>query len=58
MDIAALSTSMSQSSLAQAVGIKVLSMAKEQAEAQAQNMVQLIQKSMDPNLGRQLDISV
>ncbi|WP_433945790.1 YjfB family protein [Paenibacillus sp. SN-8-1] len=58
MDIAALSTSMSQSSLAQAVGIRVLNMAKEQAEGQAQNMVQLIQQSMDPNLGRKLDISI
>ncbi|GIP22522.1 YjfB family protein [Paenibacillus sp. J22TS3] len=58
MDIAAAATAMSQSALSQAVGIKVLSMAKNQAETQAQNMVQMIQKSMDPNLGRQLDISI
>ncbi|WP_068615540.1 YjfB family protein [Paenibacillus tuaregi] len=58
MDIAAAATAMSQSALSQAVGIKVLNMAKNQAETQAQNMVQMIQKSMDPNLGRQLDISI
>lgn len=58
MDIAAAATAMSQSALSQAVGIKVLDMTKTQAETQAQGMVQMIQKSMDPNLGRQLDISI
>lgn len=58
MDIAALSIAMSQSSLSQAIGIKVMNIAKDQAEGQAQNMVQMMQKSMDPNLGTKLDISV
>jgi hypothetical protein len=58
MDIAGLSTSMSQSSLAQAVGIKVLSLAKDQTEAQAQNLIQMLGQSVHPNLGKTLDIRV
>lgn len=58
MDIAALSTTMSQASLAQQVSLSVLSMAKGQAEVQGQNLVQMIEKSVDPNLGKRIDISV
>lgn len=58
MDIAALSISMSQASLSQAVGLRVLSMAKNQASIQGQGLVQMMEKSVDPNLGKNLDISV
>ncbi|UNK20139.1 YjfB family protein [Paenibacillus sp. N3/727] len=58
MDIAALSISMSQASLSQAVGLRVLSMAKNQANIQGQGLVQMMEKSVDPNLGQKLDISV
>ncbi|MFE4711218.1 MULTISPECIES: YjfB family protein [Bacillales] len=58
MDIAALSTSMSQASLAQAVGIQVLSIAKDQAETQSQNLVQMLEQSVHPSLGKTLDIRV
>lgn len=58
MDIAALSISMSQASLSQAVGLRVLSMAKNQASIQGQGLVQMMEKSADPNLGKNLDISV
>ncbi|MGN7360424.1 YjfB family protein [Paenibacillus sp. SAF-054] len=58
MDIAALSTSMSQAALAQQVSLSVLSMAKGQAELQGQNLIQLMEKSIDPNLGKKLDISI
>ncbi|MFF2909754.1 YjfB family protein [Paenibacillus sp. NPDC057934] len=58
MDIAALSTSMGQVSLAQAVGIQVLSIAKDQAEIQSQNLVQMLEQSVHPNLGKTLDIRV
>lgn len=58
MDIAALSISMSQASLSQAVGLRVLSMAKNQANIQGQGLVQMMEKSVDPNLGKNLDISV
>lgn len=58
MDIAALSISMSQASLSQAVSLKVMSMAKNQASIQSQGLIQMMEKSVDPNLGRKLDISV
>lgn len=58
MDIAALSISMSQASLSQAVGLRVMSMAKNQADIQSQGLVQMMAKSVDPNLGNELDVSV
>ncbi|GJM82319.1 hypothetical protein HMSSN139_48150 [Paenibacillus sp. HMSSN-139] len=59
MDIAAASMSMSQSALSQAVGIRVLSMAKDQAEIQGQNLVQMLSQSQPhPTLGKNLDIKV
>jgi hypothetical protein len=56
MDIAALSTNMSQIGLAQAVSVKVVSMAKDQASEQGQAMIQMMEKSVQPYLGGQLDI--
>ncbi|EOS55561.1 MULTISPECIES: YjfB family protein [Paenibacillus] len=58
MDIAALSTAMSQSALSQAVSIRVLSMAKDQAEIQGQNLVQMMSQSQHPTLGKHLDLKV
>ncbi|MFU1797788.1 YjfB family protein [Paenibacillus azoreducens] len=58
MDIAALSTSMSQAALAQQVSLSVLRMAKGQAELQGQNLIKMMEKSIDPNLGKNIDISV
>ncbi|MBW5447640.1 putative motility protein [Cohnella sp. CFH 77786] len=58
MDIAAASVAMSQSALSTAVGIRVLSMAKDQAVQQGQGLVQMIQQSLDPNVGRHLDVKV
>ncbi|GIP49645.1 hypothetical protein D3C76_185180 [compost metagenome] len=59
MDIAATSVAMSQSALSQAVGIRVLSMAKDQAEIQGQNLVQMMSQSQaHPTLGKNLDIKV
>ncbi|HEY2491575.1 MAG TPA: YjfB family protein [Paenibacillus sp.] len=56
MDIAALSISMKQASLSQAVGIKVLTLAKNQADIQSNNLVQMLEQSANPNLGKNLDI--
>ncbi|MDN4068919.1 hypothetical protein D3C76_1592650 [compost metagenome] len=59
MDIAAAATVMSRTALSQAVGIRVLSMAKSQAETQGQNLVQMLEQSnVNPNLGNKLDIKV
>lgn len=58
MDITALSTSLSQTSLSQAVGIRVLSMAKDQAVQQGNDLVRMMELSVNPNVGRQLDVKV
>jgi hypothetical protein len=58
MDISALSISLSQYNLSQAVGISVLKMAKEQSSEQSQQLVQMMELSVQPNLGGNLDISV
>ncbi|MFD2879911.1 YjfB family protein [Paenibacillus rhizoplanae] len=57
MDIAALSVVMSQSSLQQAAGLQVMSLAKEQAQSSAQDMVQMLSQATHPTLGKKtLDI--
>ncbi|QSF43816.1 YjfB family protein [Paenibacillus tianjinensis] len=58
MDIAALSIAMRQASLQQAVGLQVMSIAKNTAELQGQNMAQMLQQSPHPDLGKTLDIQV
>ncbi|WP_074085624.1 MULTISPECIES: YjfB family protein [Paenibacillus] len=58
MDIAALSVSLGQASLQQAASLQVLSIAKDQAEVQGQNMAQMLEQSVHPNLGKTLDIRV
>jgi len=58
MDVAALSISMNQESLGTQVGISVLKMAKDQAEQQGQALTQMMEQSVQPNLGRNFDIRV
>lgn len=56
MDISALSMASSQSNLLQGVGIRVLQMAKDQEVQKGQDLVQMMQRSVQPNLGGNLDI--
>ncbi|MEW4369177.1 YjfB family protein [Paenibacillus kandeliae] len=56
MDIASLSTALSQSSVSQAVGLKVLSLSKDMAEQQGQQMADMIKQAPHPTLGGSLDI--
>ncbi|MFM9280098.1 YjfB family protein [Paenibacillus jiagnxiensis] len=58
MDIGSTSMALSQSSLKLNAGFKVLSMSKEMAETQGQAMIQMMEKSVQPNLGGKLDIRV
>ncbi|WP_308637734.1 YjfB family protein [Paenibacillus silvisoli] len=58
MDIAALSMSLSQSNLMQNVSLSVLQMAKGSAEQQGQAMVEMMQRSVTPHLGGNLDLKV
>ncbi|WP_411346057.1 YjfB family protein [Paenibacillus sp. WLX1005] len=56
MDIASLSTALSQSSVSQAVGLKVLSLSKDMAEQQGQQMADMIKQAPHPTLGGSLDL--
>ncbi|MFC5451386.1 YjfB family protein [Paenibacillus aestuarii] len=58
MDIAALSVSMNQGSLGTQVGISVLKMQKDQAEQQGQALTQMMERSVQPNVGGNFDIRV
>lgn len=56
MDIAALSRNMAQSSLKEAVSISVLKMSNDQAAIEGQALIQLMEKSVLPHLGSNIDI--
>ncbi|WP_084402975.1 YjfB family protein [Paenibacillus antarcticus] len=56
MDIAALSIGLAQSNLKQAVGISVLKMSKDQASGESQALVKMLEQSVQPNLGGNIDI--
>ncbi|WP_338555730.1 YjfB family protein [Paenibacillus sp. KS-LC4] len=58
MDIAALSTSLSQASLGTAVSISMLDMGQEQMQVQAQGLIKMMELSVNPNVGSLLDIKV
>ncbi|GGH41533.1 hypothetical protein GCM10008014_01080 [Paenibacillus silvae] len=60
MDIAALSMGMSQASVAQTASLQVMSMAKDMAQQQGEQMVEMLKSvpAPHPNLGGSLDISV
>lgn len=58
MDIAALSSNLSQVHLRQAVGISVFKLAKEAAIQQNQDMVSALKVSNQPHLGKHIDLKV
>jgi hypothetical protein len=57
MDVAALS-SLNQSNFSQAVGVSILKMADNQSVQQSQALVQMMEQSVQPNLGSNIDIKV
>lgn len=56
MDIASVSTQLSAAALGQAVSIAVLKNTKNEVQQQGQELVQMLQQSVTPHLGRNLDI--
>lgn len=58
MDIAALSTGLSQTNLKQAVSISVLKMSKDQAEINGQALIKMMEQSVQPHLGGNIDMKV
>jgi len=58
MNISTLSTVMKQNSLSQAVGLRLLKMSNDQATQNGQNIVKMMEQSVQPNLGGNLDLKV
>ena len=58
MDIAALSMGLSQMQLAQEVGVSVMKMAMETSEVQVADLTKLMEQSVTPHLGGNIDISL
>lgn len=63
MDIAALSTNLSQMKVAQQVGLSVMKMAMDTAKIQSADLAQLVtsnsialEQSVNPHLGHNLDV--
>jgi hypothetical protein len=56
MDISAVSTALSQINTSQSAGIQVLKMVKDESVQQGQELVQMMQQSVQPNLGRNIDL--
>ena len=58
MDIAALSTSMSQMNLTSQIGTAVLSMSMDMAETAGDGLIKVMESSVTPELGTNIDIRV
>ncbi|WP_084508821.1 YjfB family protein [Paenibacillus assamensis] len=58
MNVAAISVRMNQNMLSQAVSLRVTKMSQDLAKQAGNDMVQLLQQSMQPNVGRTIDIKV
>ncbi|WP_084284495.1 YjfB family protein [Clostridium lundense] len=58
MDIAGMSVVMNQNKLMEDTGLAVMKMAMNTGKETAQAMTEMIEKSVNPNLGQHLDIRV
>ena len=58
MDVAALSMGLSQMQFAQEVGVSVMKMAMETSELELADLTKMMEQSVTPNLGGNIDISL
>lgn len=58
MDIAALSTSLSQMKVAQEASVSVLKMAMDTAKGQSLDLAKMLEQSVNPHIGGNIDISI
>jgi hypothetical protein len=58
MDITALSSGLSQANLMSQVSASVLKLSMETVEQSMDNMVKMMETSVNPNLGGTIDISI
>ncbi|WP_440894810.1 YjfB family protein [Amphibacillus sp. Q70] len=56
IDIAKLSIAMNQSQLKQQASISVMKKTMDQAEMQSEQMIQMLQQSIQPHLGGHVDV--
>lgn len=57
MDIAAVSIGLKQVQLAQAAGTSILKKAMDNAQVQAQDLLKIMEQSVQPQLGANIDIT-
>ncbi len=58
MDIAAMASISAYAGLKQSVGIAVAKLSMDQNQSQSQDLLKLIEASVNPNLGSNIDIKV
>lgn len=58
MDISEISISLNQTSLMTAVSTAVLGMSLDAVETSGENMVKMMELSVNPNIGSNIDVSV
>ncbi|WP_127836700.1 YjfB family protein [Clostridium prolinivorans] len=58
MDIAALSINLNQAKVAQETSLAVMKLAMDTGKQTANETVKMIEESIDPNLGKIIDVSV
>ena len=58
MDIAALSMNMSQAEVIQKANVAVMSMGLDKMDQFGNQLVKMMEQSVNPNLGKNIDISV
>ncbi|WDU83963.1 YjfB family protein [Caloramator sp. Dgby_cultured_2] len=58
MDIAVLSINLNQAKIAQETSLAVMKLVMETGKQTANEIVKMIEKSIDPNLGKIIDVSV
>ncbi len=58
MDIAALSTSLSQMKLGTQVGTSVAKLSMDSAKKQAAGIIKIMEQSVNPHLGRNIDLKL
>lgn len=58
MDIGTLSSSLKNIDLQQEVSISLIKMAKENMQVQSESIVKLIESSVTPNLGQNIDVKL
>ncbi len=58
MDVAAMSVVMKQGQLMQQVGVSVMKKAMENAEISTEALLKVLEQSVQPNLGQNIDIKL